>query len=98
MAGLRRFEQQLGDIYVEVSAASLLENLRDFLRDLLFDVRLLDERTLAARFRPPRPANQEAMEMEFDLYLRVWRAMHPGASAVRVEGSPRRLSALPPPG
>jgi hypothetical protein len=81
VAGLR----QLGDVEVQFSDSSKGGDLADFLRGLCFEVRLLDERTLEARFLEPLPANEEAARLELDLYLRVWEAMHPDAWAIRVE-------------
>ena len=84
MAALRQLERRLYGIEVQFSDSSKASELADFLRGLCFEVTLLDERTLEARFREPRPANEEAARLELDLYLRVWEAMHPGAWAVRV--------------
>jgi hypothetical protein len=82
--GLRRFEQ-LGGIEIEVSDASKANDLADFLRGLCFEVDLLGERRLEARFREPIPPDEEAQHLELDLYLRVWVAIHPDAWATRVE-------------
>jgi hypothetical protein len=83
--GLRRFEEQLGDIEIEVSDGAQAHDLADFLRGLCFDVELVGERRLEARFRDPIPPDKEAGQLELDLYLRVWVAIHPEAWAVRVE-------------
>jgi hypothetical protein len=85
MAGLRRFEEHLGGIEIEVNDGSVAHDLADFLRGLCFDVELLGERRLEARFREPVPFDTEAGQLELDLYLRVWAAIHPEAWAVRVE-------------
>jgi hypothetical protein len=83
--GLRRFEEQLGGIEIEVSEGAQAHDLADFLRGLCFDVELVGERTLEARFRQPVPPDREAAQLELDLYLRVWVAIHPEAWAVRVD-------------
>jgi hypothetical protein len=83
--GLRRFDEQLGDIEIEVSDGAQAVDLADFLRGLCFDVELIGERRLEARFRDPIPPDKEAGELELDLYLRVWAAIHPEAWALRVE-------------
>lgn len=83
--GLRRIEEQLGGIQVEVSDLSQAHDLAEFLRGLCFDVELVGERRLEARFRKPLPADEEAGQLEIDLYLRVWEAIHPEAWAVRVD-------------
>jgi hypothetical protein len=88
VADLRRFERWLNGICVQVSDTAQAPDLADFLRGLRFDVRVLEDRTLEARFGDPHPASRDAREMEFDLYLRVWQAMHPGEWAVRIEGRP----------
>jgi hypothetical protein len=85
MAGLRRFEEHLGGIEIEVSDLSQAHGLADFLRGLCFDVELVGERSLEARFRKPLPLDKEAGQLELDLYLRVWAAIHPEGWAVRVE-------------
>jgi hypothetical protein len=85
VAGLQRYERRLGGVEVQFSDSSKAGELADFLRGLCFEVRLLDGRTLEARFREPLPANEKAARLELDLYLRVWEAMHPDAWAVRVE-------------
>jgi hypothetical protein len=85
VAGLRRFEEQVDGTEIEVSESSRAHDLADFLRGLCFDVELLGERRLEARFRHPVPPNEEARRLELDLYLRVWAAIHPGTQAVRVE-------------
>lgn len=85
MAGLRRFEGHDGGIEIEVGDLSQAHDLADFLRGLCFDVELVGERRLEARFRKPLPLDQEAGQLEVDLYLRVWAAIHPEAWAVRVE-------------
>jgi hypothetical protein len=83
--GVRRFEMRLERIQLEVSDPAQVEDLADFLRGLCFDVRVIGQRTLEARFREPLPADGEAADLELELYLRVWQAIHPGAWAVRVE-------------
>jgi hypothetical protein len=85
VARLRRFEEQLGGIGIEVGDLSQAHDLADFLRGLCFDVELVGERRLEARFRKPVPPDKEAGELELDLYLRVWAAIHPEGWAVRVE-------------
>ena len=85
MAGLRRFEEHLGVIEIEVSDHSQAHDLADFLRGLCFEAEVVGERRLEARFRDPVPPDKEAGELELDLYLRVWVAIHPEAWAVRVE-------------
>ena len=85
VAALRQIERRLCGIEVQFSDSSKAGELAEFLRGLCFEVRLLDERTLEARFREPIPANEKAARLELDLYLRVWEAMHPDAWAVRVE-------------
>ena len=85
MAALRQLERRLYGIEVQFSDSSKADELADFLRGLCFDVRLLDEGTLEARFREPIPADEKAARLELDLYLRVWEAIHPDAWAVRVE-------------
>ena len=85
MAGLRRFEEHDGGIEIEVGDLSQAHDLADFLRGLCFDVELVGERRLEARFRKPLPLDQEAGTLELDLYLRVWAAIHPEAWAARVE-------------
>lgn len=82
--GLRQSDWRLCGIEVEVSNSSDANELADFLRGLCFDVRLLEEGRLEARFREPLPANRAAAQLELDLYLRVWQAIHPEAWAVRV--------------
>jgi hypothetical protein len=61
------------------------ENLTAFLRGLCFDVAQIDQSTLEVRFREPMPATEEAARLELDLYLRVWQAMNPHATARRSE-------------
>jgi hypothetical protein len=85
VAGLRRFEEQLGGIEIEVGDLAQAQDLADFLRGLCFDVELVSERRLEARFRKPFPSDKEAGQLELDLYLRVWAAIHPEGWAVRVE-------------
>jgi hypothetical protein len=85
VARLRRFEEHLDGIRIEVSDLSQAHDLADFLRGLCFDVRLVGERRLEARFRKPLPPDKEAGQLELDLYLRVWAAIHPEGWAVRVE-------------
>jgi hypothetical protein len=85
VARLRRFEEHLGGIRIEVSDLSQAHDLADFLRGLCFDVKLVGERRLEARFRKPLPPDKEAGQLELDLYLRVWAAIHPDGWAVRVE-------------
>lgn len=85
LRGLRRFDEQLGSIQIEVSDGAQAYDLADFLRGLCFDVELVGERMLEARFRDPVPPDMEAGQLELDLYLRVWAAIHPEAWAVRVE-------------
>jgi hypothetical protein len=82
--GLRSFDGHLGGIEIEVSDGAQANDLADFLRGLCFDVEIVGERTLEARFRDPIPPDQEAGQLEVDLYLRVWVAIHPEAWAVRV--------------
>jgi hypothetical protein len=48
-------------------------------------VALVGERRLEARFRKPLPPDKEAGQLELDLYLRVWAAIHPEGWAVRIE-------------
>ena len=83
-APLRRFEDHLGGIRIEVSDLSQAYDLADFLRGLCFDVELVGERRLEARFRNPLPPDKEAGHLELDLYLRVWAAIHPEGWAARV--------------
>jgi hypothetical protein len=83
--GVRRFDIRLEGVQIEVSDVAQVEDLADFLRGLGFDVRIIGERTLEARFREALPADGEAADLELDLYLRVWQAIHPEAWAVRVE-------------
>jgi hypothetical protein len=85
VAGLRRFEEHLGSIEIEVGDLSQAQDLADFLRGLCFDVELVGGRRLEARFRKPLPPDKEAGQLELDLYLRVWMAIHPEGWAVRVE-------------
>jgi hypothetical protein len=82
---VRRNGEQLGGIEIEVSDGSKADDLADFLRGLCFDVDVLGGRRLEARFRDPVPPDEEAQQLELDLYLRVWAAIHPEAWAVRVE-------------
>jgi hypothetical protein len=85
VTGLRRVEKHPAGIEIEVSERSKTGDLAEFLRGLCFEVELLDEGRLEARFREPVPPNEEAGQLELDLYLRVWAAIHPGFWAVRVE-------------
>ena len=84
-AQLRRREDHLGGIRIEVSDRWQAHDLADFLRGLCFDVELVGERRLEARFRNPLPPDKEAGHLELDLYLRVWAAIHPEGWAVRIE-------------
>ena len=83
--GLRHIGEHLGGIEIEVSDGSMADDLADFLRGLCFDVEVLGERRLEAHFREPVPPDREAAQLEVDLYLRVWVAMHPEAWAARVD-------------
>jgi hypothetical protein len=83
--GLRRFEEYVEGIEIEVGDLSQAHDLADFLRGLCFDVELVGERRLEARFRKPLPPDREAGQLELDLYLRVWAAIHPDSWAVRVK-------------
>jgi hypothetical protein len=85
VTGLRPFEGNLGGIEIEVGDLSQAQDLADFLRGLCFDVELIGEQRLEARFRMPLPLDPEAGQLELDLYLRVWAAIHPEGWAVRVE-------------
>jgi hypothetical protein len=75
---------ELGGIEIEVGDLSHLHDLADFLRGLCFEVELVGERRLEARFRKPLPLDREAGQLELDLYLRVWAAIHPEGWAARV--------------
>jgi hypothetical protein len=83
--GVRRFENGRDGIEIEVSDLAQVEDVADFLRGLCFDVSVIGERTIEARFREPIPLDKEAADLELDLYLRVWKAIHPEGWAVRVE-------------
>jgi hypothetical protein len=85
VTGLRRVEKHPAGIEIEVSERSKTDDLAEFLRGLCFDVELLGEGRLEARFREPVPLDEEAGRLELDLYLRVWAAIHPGSWAARVE-------------
>ena len=62
----------------------MAEDLAEFLRGLCFEVAVTSERTLEARFREPIPVDDAAARLELDLYLRVWEAINPQASAARL--------------
>jgi hypothetical protein len=85
VAHLRQFQGPGYGIEIEFSDASLGEDLAEFLRGLCFEVVLVGEQRLEARFRDPVPADDEAARLELDLYLRVWQAINPAAWAARVD-------------
>jgi hypothetical protein len=84
VACLRQFQGRLCGITVELSNASLVDDLSEFLRGLCLEVVPAGEHTLEVRFQHPIPSDDAAARLELDLYLRVWQAMNPDAWAARV--------------
>lgn len=63
-----------------VSDPKLVEDLRDYLERCNCAVELRGPTAMEAS-PPERPVEPLYLRMELDAYLRVWRAMHPGAEA-----------------
>lgn len=72
---------------IRADTAASAAALADYLRRCECIVHVVDERTLIA-ITTPQSLSNDHQEQELDAYLRVWRAMHPNASA----------DPLPPPG
>jgi hypothetical protein len=62
----------------------MAEDLAEFLRGLCFEAAVTGRQTLEARFREPIPLDDVAARLELDLYLRVWEALNPQTTAVRL--------------
>jgi len=82
--GLRQARRRPCGIKIQCSDASMAEDLAEFLRGLCFEAAVTGRQTLEARFREPIPLDDVAARLELDLYLRVWEALNPEASAVRL--------------
>ena len=65
---------------IDVSDPALIEDLRDYLRRCNCEVEVRG-RTAVEASPPARNVEPVYLRMELDAYLRVWRAMHPGADA-----------------
>lgn len=83
---LRQLGELLSVVEVHVSDPSLVEELADSLRRSAFRVLRTGSVTLevegTAEHAGPG-AIRGAVELELDLYLQVWEAIHPGAKASR---------------
>ena len=64
----------------QVSDPTLVGDLFDYLRRCNCDVEVCGRDAVEAS-PPPRNVEPVYLRMELDAYLRVWRAMHPGADA-----------------
>jgi hypothetical protein len=82
--GLRQSRRRPYSIKIQCSDASMAEDLAEFLRGLCFEAAVTSGRALEARFREPIPVDDVAARLELDLYLRVWEAINPQASAIRL--------------
>jgi hypothetical protein len=70
---------------IRISDSSLGEDLAEFLCGLCCTVERTSEWTLDVRFGDLMPSDDDAARLGLDTYLRVWEAIYPGASAVRVD-------------
>jgi hypothetical protein len=74
-------------VKVDVSETELVDELAEALRRCEFSVLRTGANTLHVSPGPAQHGVDEipgATELELDLYLRLWEAMHPGARAARV--------------
>jgi hypothetical protein len=70
---------------VKLSDPALVDEIVDFLaRSGCIAAQAEDETTVLVSI--PRSLRDDAAELELDLYLRVWEAMHPEAQATRLTG------------
>lgn len=67
---------------VQLSDPALVSDLVGFLRRAGCTAQADDEATIIVSV--PEAAREDAAQLEFDLYLRVWAALHPGARASRL--------------
>ncbi|MBW8741576.1 MAG: hypothetical protein ACJ747_08535 [Gaiellaceae bacterium] len=65
---------------IDVSDPTLIDDLRDYLRRCNCEVEVRGRNAVEA-WPPSRNVEYVYLRMELDAYLRVWRAMHPGADA-----------------
>ena len=74
---------------VQVSEPDLVADLHEYLRRCNCAVELRGATVLEAT---PTDGDREPahVRLELDAYLRVWRALHPGAMAVIADGRPDR--------
>jgi hypothetical protein len=71
----------LRPLRVKLSDPALVDDLVDFLSRCGCIAQAGDETTVLVSI--PKSLREDAAERELDLYLRVWEAVHPHASATR---------------
>jgi hypothetical protein len=70
-------------VRVRVSDRELVDDLLDFLRRRECAAERVESTTDVVEVSPPHTLHEHQAEMELDLLLRVWEALHPGATVER---------------